>query len=110
MSRELRIPAPRPNGLRPAAPQVKYWPYVAPDDRVPTYGTGHLHWGITAFHSIDDDGTLKDSVTIEVEAATEMQAVSRAMEIIERENYRVAWVREACTRDPAITGDHHGKQ
>jgi hypothetical protein len=91
-------------GLAPAAPQFKYWPYVGPENRVPTKGTGHLHWGITAFYSMDEDGGMRDAVTIEVEADNEEQAVSRAMEIITRENYRVSWVREGCTADPVLKG------
>lgn len=97
----------KPNGLRPAAPQMIYWPYVQKDDRAETYGTGHFHWGITAFHSAEEDGTLKDTVTIEVEAASEIEAISRAMDIIERPNYRVAWVKEACTKDPTINGNNN---
>lgn len=92
-------------GLRPAAPQMIYWPYVQKDDRSETHGTGHLHWGITAFHSVDEDGTLKDAVSIEVEAGNEVEAISRAMDIIERANYRVAWVKEACAADPAVKGE-----
>lgn len=91
-------------GLAPAAPQFKYWPYVGPENRVQTKGTGHLHWGITAFYSMDEDGGMRDAVTIEVEADNEEQAVSRAMEIITRENYRVSWVREGCTADPVLKG------
>lgn len=91
-------------GLRPAAPQMIYWPYVQKDDRAETHGTGHFHWGITAFHSVDEDGTLKDAVSIEVEAANEVEAISRAMDIIERPNYRVAWVKEACAKDPTLGG------
>jgi len=88
--------------MRPNIPQVISWPFTVADDRVPTKGTQHLHWSITAFHHLDDQGNFYDSVAIEVEADNEQQAISRAMEIIERANYRVSWVREACTTDPQV--------
>jgi hypothetical protein len=96
------MPKHTPNGLmRPNIPAVISWPFTVADDRVPTKGTQHLHWGITAFHHMED-GNFQDSVTIEVEADNELQAISRAMEVLERANYRVSWVREACSVDEAL--------
>lgn len=85
--------------MSPAAPEHIYWPYNP--DRPETTGSGHFHWGITAFSKLEDD-TFKDSLTIEVEAPDEESAIARAQDIIVRANYRVSWVREACTKDEAL--------
>ncbi len=92
----------QPPAMKPNAPSLISWPFTVADDRVPTKGTMHLHWGITAFHHIDENNQFFDAVGIEVEADNELQAISRAMEIIERANYRVSWVKEACTTDPQV--------
>jgi hypothetical protein len=95
----------RQNQMRPNAPQVISWPFTVADDRTETKGTEHFHWGITAYHHLDEQGNFSDAVSIEVEADNEPQAISRAMEILERANYRVSWVREACTTDPQVRGE-----
>lgn len=91
----------RPIGLRPEPPQIVMWPLVNAEERPETTGSGHVHWGITAFMSLEGD-TFRDSVTIEVEAASEQEAVARAQELIERRHYRVSWVREVCSKDEAL--------
>lgn len=88
--------------MTPAAPQMIMWPYQ--EERPETEGTMHLHWGITAFHSVLEDGTMRDTVQIEVEAPDEEAAIARAQEIIVRPYYRVGWIREACSIDPSLKG------
>jgi len=92
------LPVPRPR-LSPAAPEHIYWPFKI--ERPETSGSGHFHWGITAFSKLED-GNFLDSLSIEVEAPDEETAIARAQDIIIRPNYRVSWVREACTKDAAL--------
>lgn len=94
-------PLPRPQ-LRPMAPESIRVPFTAPQDRPRTTGTNHLHWGITAYQSLAEDGLMRDSLTVEVEAPDEQAAWARAMEIVERAYYRTSWVRESCSLDPAL--------
>lgn len=102
MDKKVNLPStlPRRNGLQPNAPAIISWPLS--DELPETRGSGHMHWGITAFHHVDEQGAFTDSCQIEVEADNEVQAVARAMQIIQRANYRVSWVRETCTTDPAL--------
>jgi hypothetical protein len=99
------LPAlPRSRGLTPAAPEVKWWPYT--DDAPATSGTQHFHWGVVAFSRINSEGLFEDSCRIEVEASCEADAIARAMHIIQRNGYRIEWVREACSADKEVT--EHG--
>jgi hypothetical protein len=107
MGNELLHQNHRGGRMRPNVPALISWPFTVADDRAQTKGTGHFHWGITAFHEVLD-GQFQDAVSIEVEADNEQQAISRAMEILERANYRVSWVREACTTDPQVKGGTDG--
>lgn len=66
--------------------------------------TRHFHWGIQTFRSIEDGGGLTDSTMVEVEAEDESEAISKAMALLTRANYRVAWVRETCSLDPTLKG------
>lgn len=101
MKRRPMLPVPRP-ALRPSAPETISWDFV--DTRPPSAGTNHFHWGITAFMGKNDEGMMLDSVTVEVEAPSEEEAINRAMDIIERRHYRVSWVREACSTDKEVKG------
>lgn len=88
--------------LQPAAPRTFYWPRVAEDEVEEVPGTGHLHWGITAFAEVTQEGNFADAVSIEVEGSTEQEAIMRAQNILVRPNYRVSYVREACSIDPTL--------
>lgn len=94
----------RQGNMQPAAPTYKYWPRQDPRDLPPTDGTGHLHWTIQAFSEWGDNGTTIDVVTVEVEAPDEPTAIARAHIIVERNNYRVAAVRESCSLDRDVKG------
>ena len=85
--------------VRPVAPEHIHVPFTS--ERPETAGSGHRHWGITAFTKWDGE-TLVDSVSVEVEASNEQDAWVRAMEIIERPFYRTSWVREFCSKDDAM--------
>lgn len=103
MNKPALPPLPRPrNGLQPNAPSVISWPLADQSELPETRGSGHIHWGITAFHHMDEEGTFQDSCSIEVEADDEVQAIARAQQLIQRANYRVSWVREICTKDTAL--------
>lgn len=100
MSRNGHIPqtalAPR-KALQPAAPERFFWPA---DDVRETDGSGHIHWGITAFVAWVD-GNMADALTIEVEAVDEESAIARAMTLVQRPLYRVSWVKESCSQELA---------
>lgn len=104
MKKPPLLPVPRPDrGMTPAAPQFFRWPMAEPDDRPETRGTGHVHWGITAYVELDrDTGQMLDSLSVEVEADNEQQAIARAQELVQRPWYRVSWIREACTVDKEL--------
>lgn len=97
---------PPASSLRPAAPKTLYWQRPAEEDIPqidPHAGIDHLHWGVLAFVELTNDGmTFSDAVNLEVEASTEQEAVARAMNIINRPNYRISFVREACSLDPTV--------
>jgi hypothetical protein len=63
-------------------------------------GTEHLHWTIQAFVGADPDGALHDVAIVEVEASTEPEAIARAMQVLQRNGYRVFKVSESCSLDP----------
>ena len=85
--------------MQPNAPALISWPLEDEEflaANAPS-GTNHLHWTIQAFHHIEEAaGGLADVVTIHVEAASERDALARAMTIIQRANYRIAAVDEVC--------------
>lgn len=95
---------PRPARLAPRAPRNITYPYVGPESRERTGGgSEHFHWTVQAFTSMEPEtGQIFDLVTVELEAGCEDEAVRRAMEIIERPEYRVARVTEVCARDPLL--------
>lgn len=78
------------------------WALMLPDERVPTSGSGHLHWTIQAFMVAGPGGELRDVVTVVVEGRNEPEAISRAQEVIERLHYRVQAVSEICSLDEAL--------
>jgi len=45
---------------------------------------------------------MLDSLSVEVEADNEQQAIARAQELVQRPWYRVSWIREACTADKEL--------
>lgn len=89
------------NGMKPNAPEVISWPLSPPEALPETRGSGHIHWGVLAYHHLED-GQFTDSCLIEVEADNEQQAIARAQQILTRANYRISWVRETCTKDAAL--------
>lgn len=83
--------------MQPAPPETIHWPFVEPQERDPIEGSGHLHWTVTAYMEYDRErGGFIDTVMVEVEAPDERRAISRAMAIVERAQYRVTAVHEAC--------------
>jgi len=98
------LPSTLPHGrMTPAAPQFFRWAFADEEDRPSTIKTEHIHWGITAYAELDqENGSMRDSLSVEVEAANEQQAIARAQEIVQRPWYRVTWVREACTADKEL--------
>lgn len=97
----VTLPRPRPD-LRPVAPEHIHYPFQS--ERPETSGTGHRHWGITAFTKWGgpDNETMVDSLQVEVEAESEQDAIFRAMELVQRPYYRVTWVREVCSKDESL--------
>lgn len=84
-----------------AAPDLLEVPWTEERDAVG--GSGHIHWTIQAYQSRNrETGGMDDVLTVEVEAANETEAIWRAMEIIQRNAYRVTSVRESCTLDPTV--------
>lgn len=65
------------------------------------FGSGHLHWQITAYQA-EHEGALLDACEVSVEADDEEAAIARAMRIVRRNFYRVRSVTESCTLDPAL--------
>jgi hypothetical protein len=91
--------------MHPDPPSVVKWSLRHRDDLVPTRGSGHLHWTISAFMEMDKEGTMHDSCTVSVEADNEVQAICRAQEIIQRSYYRVSAVNESCSLDEALKNE-----
>lgn len=89
----------RPTQVLPALPLPTIHRYdeslSAPDD------IRHTHWTVSAFNGIDGQNFL-DAMTIEVEAASELEAVQRAQAIVIRAYYRASYAREFCAYDPAL--------
>lgn len=85
--------------MMPEPPDFIKWPLLLPEERVKTKGSGHMHWVVTAFQKLTDEGNMMDSVPITVEANSEEEAISRAQEILIRNHYRVSNVMEICSLD-----------
>lgn len=108
------LPAVRSNGrgMQPAAPQLIYWPYTAPEDLPDTHGSGHIHCTVVGFRDVTPEGNLTDAINIEVECnladindectSIEELAIARANKLLQRQNYRLVSVRESCSLDDAV--------
>lgn len=113
------LPLPRPNGMgmmMPNAPEIISWPFQEAEERMETTGSGHLHYIVTAYSTIRDDGAFMDSLPLNIEVdiknvpdgpeelaiRMEMYAISRAQTILRRRNYRVSGITEICQKDTAL--------
>lgn len=97
------VQLPRINGILPKAPTVLSYPYTP--DRPTVGGTQHFHWTIQAYRSMDNEGNMQDVAIVRVEAPNEMMALARAMDVLERNEYRVVSVDEICSKDTALKGE-----
>lgn len=84
---------------RPTRPFGTYVYEFTPGERIQQ--AAHLHWSVQAFARYAEDGGLFDVITVDVSAATEQEAIARAMAIAERPYYRVQSVREICEEQEA---------
>lgn len=98
--RSLAVPFGQRAAVLPDAPEIISYSYQ--DNRVPGEGSRHFHWTIQAFSRMDKDGGMSDVSIVRVEGPDEATAISRAMDIIVRNKYRVMDVTEICSKDTAL--------